>query len=1068
MASTDWLTFGDGPIDWLSPTIDENPRAPAINVAIRHRVGQSVTLRVNGQRSSPLLFEGVQKSANRKWAVSHWRSVPLPHERTELVAQVVGANAEAVKSLSREVFFTTTPARAQLVPDRSVLVADGQSRPVIAVKMLDAAGRPIREGVSGTVNLSAPYLSADQIDQRQLDTTSRKGPSPARWRVAGQDGIALIELAPTMVSGSRTLEFPFSNGEITREQQLEAWIVPGDVEWTVIGLAEGSLGARSVADNMQREGRFDSDLGENARLALYAKGRILGRFLTTIAYDSAKQREDQRLLGTLDPDAYYTVFADASTRLFDAASREKLYLRIESANFFAVYGDIVTGFDQSRLSRYNRTLTGLQAEARLGDIEVQGFAAKVGSRLKRDEIQGAGISGPYTLSGRAIVPNSETIFIEVRDRFRPEVIIERRPLARFTDYEIDLLSGSIQFARPILSRTVDANPQFIIAEYEVEDISDGKLNAGIRAAWLSQNGAIQISATGFSDSSEEGRTHVAGVDFTAQVSASTQVQAEAAMSHRNGRTAQGWSVELDHTSSTIDARAYAQSLDRDFGIGQQNGVELGTRRIGADARIRLYDTIFAQASAWQADSLDDDRQRRAAQVTLNHRNQQRDLSIGLSRFDDRGAGGTQRASTTLELAGTQRFLNNRLELAASTSFALDNAQSVDLAARHRIGARYAVTDAVRVTGSYEIADSDTISSRTLRGGLEVSAWPGGQLAANAGQQDQAGIGVGSFAGLRLAQSLTLGSGFTLNATIDQNWGAIANDDPADLVQSAEQPIASGGQLGGGGLLLEDFTAVTLGAAWNRERWTINARGEYRDGELANRTGFTAGAIRQVGEGNMVGSGASWTKATGNNAASTEIFDAALAFAHRPDDRSIALLGKLEYRSDRVRFGEAGQASPIGRTVLSVDGDAISRRAIASLSADMIGLIDFVGFDEQHRRQSGMEFFTALRHNFDQIEGLDLATTNWFAGITPRVAVNRQWEIGLNANLRTTLGGGEIGYALGPFVAYNAAPGAVITFGNNIEGFTDKDFELVRPTRGGFYLYLRAKLDDELLESLGVR
>src|SRR5690606_9168777 len=141
---------------------------------------------------------------------------------------------------------------------------------------------------------------------------------------------------------------------------------PGDLPWTVIGLAEGSLGARTVADNMERGTGFDSDLGEDARIALYAKGRVLGKYLLTLSYDSAKQEDDQRLLGALDPSAYYTVYGDNTERLFDAASREKLYVRIETRAFYALFGDFETGFDQTELARYQRTATGVKSEAQLG------------------------------------------------------------------------------------------------------------------------------------------------------------------------------------------------------------------------------------------------------------------------------------------------------------------------------------------------------------------------------------------------------------------------------------------------------------------------------------------------------------------------------------------------------------------------------------------------------------------------------------------------------------------------------------------------------------------------------
>ena len=46
-----------------------------------------------------------------------------------------------------------------------------------------------------------------------------------------------------------------------------------------------------------------------------------------------------------------------------------------------------------------------------------------------------------------------------------------------------------------------------------------------------------------------------------------------------------------------------------------------------------------------------------------------------------------------------------------------------------------------------------------------------------------------------------------------------------------------------------------------------------------------------------------------------------------------MLGKLEYRSDRVTGAVAGVEGPVGRTALTVDGDAIARRLIASVSAN---------------------------------------------------------------------------------------------------------------------------------------
>ncbi len=440
-AETDWLAQGDGPDGWLAPTLDHNPRAPAIRVVIRHRKGQKIALRVDGKDVDPLLFEGTRNAEEGKYAISTWRGVPLRNERTRLSADIINTFGGINETIERDVYFTTTPTKAELVEGRSNLIADGRTRPTIAVRILDRNNRPLRAGISGEFTVNAPYQSAEQLERQQLNQLTGLGASSARWTIEGNDGVALIELAPTMVSGSLDLRFRFDDGEIMREQEVKTWIEPGDIEWTVIGLAEGSIGARTVADNMERSGRFDSDLGDEARVALYAKGRVLGKYLVTLAYDSAKQEEDQRLLGTLDPNAYYTVFGDASSRQFDAASREKLYLRIETATFYALYGDFETGFDQTRLARYNRTATGVKGEARLGEVQVEAFAADISTGFRRDEIQGQGITGPYRLSSRALVANIERVTLEVRDRFRSELIVESRRLDRFVDYDIDLLSA---------------------------------------------------------------------------------------------------------------------------------------------------------------------------------------------------------------------------------------------------------------------------------------------------------------------------------------------------------------------------------------------------------------------------------------------------------------------------------------------------------------------------------------------------------------------------------------------------------------------------------------------------
>ena len=73
--------------------------------------------------------------------------------------------------------------------------------------------------------------------------------------------------------------------------------------------------------------------------------------------------------------------------------------------------------------------------------------------------------------------------IEVRDRLHSERIVESRLLTRHIDYDIDYLAGTLRFREPILSRSSGLDPQFIVADYEVDGVAGRELNAGGRVAW---------------------------------------------------------------------------------------------------------------------------------------------------------------------------------------------------------------------------------------------------------------------------------------------------------------------------------------------------------------------------------------------------------------------------------------------------------------------------------------------------------------------------------------------------------------------------------------------------------
>lgn len=1073
-AGRDWLAGQAPGIGWLFPDADHNPRAKAIRAAIRHAPGQKVSLRVNGKPADALTFEGVSKSADGSVAVSLWRGLEIREGENHLVAEVRDTNGVTVETLERAVHYSITPMRASLVREKSMLIANGVTRPVIAVRLTDRDGKPIRAGLTGDFSVPAPYYPAVEADAQQARQLAGLERAQPVWKIDGDDGVAYIELEPTTASGTLAMEFSFRDDKVTRKQTIETWLDPGNRPWTVVGFAAGTLGYNTLGDRMEPVAQTLDDLNADARLALYAKGRVLGKWLMTLAYDSDKDKDDARFGGVIDPRAYYTIYADRNETRYDAASVRKLYLRLERPQFYAMFGDIETGISEPELARYQRALNGGKAEYRGRNVAATAFVADTPYRFRRDEIQGNGLTGPYRLGAKDILPNSERITIETRDRLHSERIVDSVSLSRHVDYDIDYLSGTIRFREPVLSRSSNLDPQFIVAEYEVDGVGQRVLNAGGRVSYQSNDEKLRVGATFIHDEDGNARTNLGGIDARYRPSIETEVRAELAVSDAkamNGGTAadgtaKAWLIEAEHHSSNADFLAYAREREASFGTGQLNSGENGTRKFGFDARVKASRNLSVTGSAWQEDYLETSARRRAARALIEYDNGSSVARAGLTHADDRLTDGTRNRSNIVQLGATQRLMGKRLELDAQTEFALGvEDASIDFPTRHRLGARFAINRDVNIVGSYEIADGDTIKARTARLGFDLTPWSGARLLATANQQEIGEYGPRSFAAYGLSQSLKLGERWSVDVSVDGNRtiGGIRAGD----VLNTEHPVASGGFLGGNGALTEDFLAISTGATYRANRWTLAGRAEYRDGELANRYGLTLGGLRQLGEGRALGALLTYAKASGSGTTpTTEVINFEMSWAHRPADSRISWLNKSEFRSDKVRDAIAGQPGPIGGGALTIDGDATSRRLLNSLSVNWTPLGER-GADGMWYERAEIGFFWGTRYNFDRFGADDVKGWSNLIGADFRFDLGEHVDVGASGTVRVGTGADTVSWAGGPTLTFAPMKNANITFGYNFAGFHDRDFEDARFSRSGAYVTFKLKFDQTSFAGLGL-
>src|SRR4030095_7603918 len=299
--------------------------------------------------------------------------------------------------------------------------------------------------------------------------------SPARLNQTGsqmviqlEKGEAVLKLVGSGAPGESRLHA--QTGQIETEERI--LITSAMRRPILVVFAEMSFGNSIPEVNLRNEqGKYRS------RLSFFYSGRVFGDNMLTLSYDS--QRPINRTAGRdrlfqLDPlDRAYPLFGDSSTRFEAAPSNSKLYARVDHKRSFVMFGDFDTEME-APLAGYSRKLTGVKAhfEDSKGDfITITG--ARPDTSFARDVFP-AGQLGIMQLSNGEILPGSETVLLETRDRRNPEVIISRETLSRSVDYNLDADSGRLFFLRYVSTFDSVLNLKQIVVTYEHRATGDRK------------------------------------------------------------------------------------------------------------------------------------------------------------------------------------------------------------------------------------------------------------------------------------------------------------------------------------------------------------------------------------------------------------------------------------------------------------------------------------------------------------------------------------------------------------------------------------------------------------------
>jgi uncharacterized repeat protein (TIGR01451 family) len=1034
-----WLETAAPTLEILTPTVDFNPAIGSVKIVVRHPGDQRAELALNGVAVSPLNFDGVTRSASREVAASRWRGVDIKPGRNTLEVVTRDQNGTQTAKQTRSIHFAGGAVRGSLNTPASLLVADGRTRPRVVLNLFDRDGQPARPDSVGVYTIDPPYRSQWQVDAERDNALIVVGDRDPVYTVDAQ-GRAVIELEPTAQAGEVVLRLRFENG---REEELRAWLKPAARDWIMVALAEGTAGLNSLNDNVQEAAAsgVDDDYYQDGRVALFAKGRVRGDHLLTLAYDSDGDETDtrERLFGQIDPDRFYTLYADATDQRFDAASAEKLFVRLERDKYYAMFGDYETGLNVTELGRYNRSFNGAKAEYRGQRVEALAFGTRTDQAFVKDELRGDGTSGLYRLSRQPILINSEKITLETRDRFRSERVLSSQPLTRHLDYDIDYLNGTLFFKQPVPTRDRELNPIYIVADYESRDGRDRALTAGGRVS-LKLGERVVVGATALREGVEGGRGELYGADLDVQITDVTRLRAEIATSTSRQSTGEasgdGYLVSLQHQGSRLDGQVYAQRQDATFGLGQQRATESGTRKIGADGRLRLSKSLTLNAELFRQRGLQTGVVRDVAQAELRYQAGRGSVAGGMRYADDRGGDlDAARVSRQAFVNGSLNILGDKVVLRASHDVELSGGSgNVDYPARTTLGADFRIHDKAALFVEHEIARGDALSADTTRMGIRATPWERARINA-AVNRDIREYGPRVFANVGLVQGFTLGERWTVDAGVDHTNTLVEGNAPADLARVNDNaPLASGNET-------QDFTSVFLGALYRGDNWSATSRVEHRRSDLETRDGLFFGLYREERAG--VGFSADAEVFDVVRANDADAFDAQLrlGWAWRPDESRWTVFDRL----DAIYQDIASTQPTNGQTTWKLINN----------------------FSANYSTAKGSQWSLRYGAKYVQTAVADSTYTGFsdLMGVQWRRQFSKRIDLGVHGDVRHAWRSSVFDYSLGVEVGATIATNTWLGVGYNLVGFEDNDFAQSAYLAHGPYLRFRIKADQDSFAAL---
>ena len=914
-------------------------------------------------------------------------------------------------------------------------VADGVTAPILVIEALDGyGGRSMSRHVL-TVDIDGATIADEDLD------LERPG-----WQVRLRGGAAEVALVPLTAPGRVRVHVATD----IMEHEAEIEVRTGGGGWRVTGLAEANLvgDAGVEGDGGAAPGLGDPLTESGGRLALFARGPLGENTQLTLAVDTDRDRDRDRLTTDFEPDLFYPVVGDESTAVDEATAQGKLFARIDGSDGYVQWGDFSTAFSRTELSRYDRRMTGAKGSVRARGFSFDGFASSSDQLVVRDVFEADNTSGPFLLRTNPVIVRSETVIVEVRDRYRTTEVLSREIKRRDLDYDLDPVAGTILFRAPIAAFDAELNPRRVIVLYETRGGGNDQWTGGGRIAWRGSR-EIEIGSTAVVEERSGDNYSLLGLDLHWRPTSGTQVHAEVASSNGGEQSTAYRFVVAGTPRHELRWELGLEEIPREFDNPTLLAApEIGTRRMRGQLEWQPNDRWRVKAEGYTQEDDGAGIERTVIGLETERRSGPVTVLTGLRHVaTETGVAGA--SDSTLAKAGLRGRISERWSAELYREQALGNETAPGFPTRTAAGVGFDVRPDTKLF---------------LRQEFESGDGP---------DRDRTILGVES----RIGPNTRALMNYSLNGGIDGDaLRALAGVETVLPLDERRSVQFSAGRLQTtSGDTRGDYTTLGAGFEFRTGSKLLSTRYELRMGELDDRHLLTASGAFKPSEPWTVFVRERLFVDDANNRSTAWRGEGLFGAAFRPRVGRWQFLARLDHE---IGSGIPGNAAGIQPGTAPTEPSSslstpLPTPATAGLgtepgralpATDAISLSIATGF----RPSAHHRFATSVilrRVGADRTLGFP-STLGRLASLHYTADVHRRWTIGMSlrefAELRSSTRDHGAGVELG-FLAFR---NMWITAGYNLVGFDDGGFAAVERTERGAFLSLRFKFDERSLAQLG--